>query len=196
MCIRDRFTVLGILCLPVVPLVYASVFAMLLMRIFRRLKNKDFLTIVGTMFGLVIGFSISGLSGYMGGMEDSSAMQALLLEKGNSLAGIISGFFPNFRFLVRGLADESILQMALFLLTIAAVVAAFLWLAQKIYFSGVVGICLLYTSCWEGFWEEPFFFCFCRKASGRCSFRGCPSAAGSERPAEWLWTAYPAWSPI
>ena len=25
---------------------------------------------------------------------------------------------------------------------------------------------------------------------------GCPSAAGSERPAEWLWTAYPAWSPI
>lgn len=134
------FTVLGILCLPVVPLVYASVFAMLLMRIFRRLKNKDFLTIVGTMFGLVIGFSISGLSGYMGGMEDSSAMQALLLEKGNSLAGIISGFFPNFRFLVRGLADESILQMALFLLTIAAVVAAFLWLAQKIYFSGVVGM--------------------------------------------------------
>ena len=64
----------------------------------------------------------------------------LLLEKGNSLAGIISGFFPNFRFLVRGLADESILQMALFLLTIAAVVAAFLWLAQKIYFSGVVGM--------------------------------------------------------
>ena len=134
------FAVLASLFLPVLPLVYASVFAMAMMRIFRRMKNKDFLTILGTILGLVLALGISAGVNSMSGNMELSEMQSLLLEKGNSLAGMISGFFPNFRFMIHGLAESDILQMLLFLGTSALVVAAFLWIAQKIYFSGVIGM--------------------------------------------------------
>ena len=133
------FAVAALLTIPVLPLIYASVLSMLFMRIFRRVANRDFINVVITVLMLVFVISFSTFSGSMSGYTQESVME-MLTASDNSLLGVMSGFFPLFIFLEKAIVNADILQMLLYLLCLLAVAAVFLFLAQKLYFAGVLSI--------------------------------------------------------
>lgn len=139
------FALLALFLIPVMPLVYASILSMLFMRIFKRANNKDFITMLSTGLMVVFAFIISSVSGSiggsMGGGEDAALELLAKLNAGNnSLMGMSSKMFPNFVFLSKAIVFGDFTQMLLFLLTMIAAVAVFLFFAQKIYLGGVIGM--------------------------------------------------------
>ena len=133
------FAVAALLTIPVLPLIYASVLSMLFMRIFRRVANRDFINVVITVLMLVFVISFSTFSGSMSGYTQESVME-MLTASDNSLLGVMSGFFPLFIFLEKAIVNADIIQMLFYLLCLLAVAAVFLFLAQKLYFAGVLSI--------------------------------------------------------
>lgn len=138
------FVLMAILLVPVMPLVYASVLSMVFMRVFKRANNKDFVTMLSTVLMLIMVFALSSISGSLGGssVDGFSAEQLLaLLNKGNnSLVGLSSKLFPNFRFLARAIVFGDFIPMLLFIGTLIVAVFVFLFLAERLYFASVIGM--------------------------------------------------------
>lgn len=133
------FAFLAIIFVPVMPLIYSGVISMILMRVFKRAKNKDFLSILSVLVTLVFAFGLSTVTSGMGDME-GEALIALMMKGRNSLMGFMNGIFPSLRFLEKGVAEESILPMLIFLVITAAAMVVFLLIAEKLYFSGAMGM--------------------------------------------------------
>ena len=126
--------VLSLILLPVIPLIYGGIIAMLIMRIFKRIRNKNALT--------VICFAISFLSMFIviffqrGAESENAALASATAEKLNGLFII----FPQMIFLRNALIEQDVLQFLLFILTIAVCLAVFLFIANRLYFAGAIGM--------------------------------------------------------
>lgn len=131
--------VLGCLALPVVPLCYAGLITMVVMRVFKKIRNKDLLSTLGLGVSILFAFGISAFSQLMGTTAGSGDLVQILTEKAG-LIKTMGNVFPNFRFLSNGLEDGSILQILLFILTSLVFAAVFLFVAQKIYLQTAVGM--------------------------------------------------------
>ncbi len=132
------FSVLAVLLVPVLPLVYGGIISMVIMRLFKRAKNKDFLTVIGVILALVLAM---GISSFTSNMEmDQQSLAALIMEGHNSLMGVMNGIFPSLRFIGKAVADGSILSMLIFLVITAAAVVVFFLIAEKLYFAGAMGM--------------------------------------------------------
>lgn len=129
--------VLALLLLPVIPLVYGGIISMVIMRVFKRAKNKDFITILSVVLSLCLAFALSSL----GNLNlEGAALQELLLKGGNSLMGLMNGIFPALRFLEAAVAEGSVLSLLLFLAVTAASVVVFFLIAERLYFAGAMGM--------------------------------------------------------
>ncbi len=133
------FVILAILLIPIVPLIYGSIISMIIMRVFKKAKNKDAMTIFSTLFAVVIVLGINAISSSAGSMSQEAIME-MVMTKGTSLMKILNSVFPNFYFIEEAVANSDIVMMLLFILTSAAFVVVFLFVAQKIYFTSVLGI--------------------------------------------------------
>ena len=131
--------VLELVLLPVMPLVYGGLLSIILMRVFHKVANRNFINVLSTILMLVVVFGISSASGSMGAM-DTDQMMELLAQGGNSLVGVASGIFPLLSFGSRAAIFGSILDLCVVILGNVLAVLVFLFLGQKLYFSGVVGI--------------------------------------------------------
>ena len=125
--------------LPIMPLVYAGILSILLMKIFHRIANRNFISVLSTVLMLVIVFGMSALGSSMGSM-DAEKMVELMTEGGNSLVGMMGGIFPLLSFGSKAAVFGSFLDLLIVLLGNAAAVAVFLFVGQKLYFSGVLGM--------------------------------------------------------
>lgn len=129
--------VLALFLLPVIPLVYCGIISMLLMRVFRRAKNKDFLTVASVVLSLCLAFAISSVANID---LESVALQELLLKGQNSLMGLMNGIFPALQFLEKAVAEGSILSLLIFLAVTAAFMVVFFLIAERLYFTGAMGM--------------------------------------------------------
>ena len=123
--------------LPVIPLVYCGILSMVIMRVFKRAKNKDFITVVSVILSLCLAFALSSL----GNLNlEGGALQELLLKGGNSLMGLMNGIFPALRFLEEAVAEGNLLSLLLFLAITAVFVVVFILIAERLYFAGAMGM--------------------------------------------------------
>lgn len=129
----------GLLLLPVVPMVYAALLSMIFMRVGKKAKNKNVLTTLGTILLLVISMCIGMFSGRLETV-DQEGLIALLSAGKNSLVGFLSKLFPNLQFLVKAMTGEGIWQLLIFLAITVAFLALFLLVASKLYFGGVLSM--------------------------------------------------------
>ncbi len=129
--------VLALFLLPVIPLVYSGIISMVIMRVFKRAKNKDFITVLSVILSLCLAFALSSLGNFN---LEGAALQELLLEGGNSLMGLMNGIFPALRFLEEAVAEGDILSLFLFLAITAVSVVVFFLIADRLYFAGAMGM--------------------------------------------------------
>ena len=129
---------LGCAALPAVPLIYGAVLTMLIMRVFKNIRNKDFLSYLGLILALVLAVGAQFLAR---GMENVQAESVVgFLEGQEGLFHILYRIFPSFTFLSRGIGYASLPDMLLFYVTTLAFLVVFLLIAQKIYLPAALGM--------------------------------------------------------
>lgn len=132
------YALIGCLILPIVPLVYAGVIAMIAMRLFKGIRNKDILSMVGFAFTMVFALGINGAAQFVTRQGGDNILA--LLQDHEGLINTVGYLFPNFRFLSGALAQESILHLLLFAATSAVFVIVFLLVAKILYLPAVLGM--------------------------------------------------------
>ncbi|WP_434309736.1 putative ABC transporter permease subunit [Hominifimenecus sp. rT4P-3] len=130
---------IGLLLLPIVPMVYAALLSMIFMRVGKKAKNKSVLTTLGTILLLVVSMCVGMFSGQLETV-DQEGLIALLSAGKNSLVGFLSKLFPNLQFLVKAMTGEGIWQLLIVLAITAAFLVLFLLVASKLYFGGVLSM--------------------------------------------------------
>lgn len=132
-------SIIGILTVPVIPLTYCGIFAVIFMYFTHSIKNRDFLnkvTGIGTAVlivgALVVLVSISGFN--------ANAIITSLVSADNSFLNVMNIIFPHIPLMINSIANSSILELLLYLLINIAYVAVFLILASKMYIKGVSDI--------------------------------------------------------
>ena len=104
--------ILACLIFPVVPLVYAAVLTMLVMRLFKNIRNKDFLSYLGFAASLIFAIGINVFSRSIGNFEMQDIMNLMESQKGTLRA--FRTIFPNLPLMTGSLADASFLEMILY----------------------------------------------------------------------------------
>lgn len=133
------------LTLPLLPLVYASILSMLVMRFTGLAKNRDRFRIVGGIIAMLLAV---GLNAFIGRLSSSAMspeqLQQLLAQGNNSIVGVMSGIFFSNRFAAMALlysgALKGFVNLLLFVLICLLFVMLFLSFGEGMYFKGVVGI--------------------------------------------------------
>ena len=125
--------------LPLLPTVVCSLISILIMASSRVFHNKDRVKLLGGLLAVVLAVGISA------GMQlfGSRAFSARTLQNSAGLMDKTAVAFPSNLLAVRAVCDQTVLSLlwlAAFLLVSAAAVAAFLWLGNRLYLSGVVGL--------------------------------------------------------
>ena len=129
--------VLAAVILPVTPLIYGSLISMVLIRVFKRARNKDFLMIVSTVFALIMVIAINVFTQSLGNATDAEFAE-ILITKGNSILEVMSTVFPNTMLAERAISAESPLMLILFLISALAFVVLFILVARAVYIKSVV----------------------------------------------------------
>ena len=132
--------VIGMLTMPVLPLIYCGIICMLVMFFTRFVKNKDTVNKITGLFtfllilGIVILISRSGF--------DTQKLIAAVSTPDNTVIMVMNCIFPQVPFLVRSMSMEGlgILNLVIYIVINVAAVALFMLAAQGLYFGSVTGV--------------------------------------------------------
>lgn len=138
------YMTVGILLLPIIPLILASVIIMLLMRFSPAARNKDRFTLIASVFALLVGFGISfGMQAVLSN-SDAANFGEILSASADKISRISSSIFPGTYFVNYALAKpegwDSFGMILAFIAITAIACAALYALGNLIYFKGVIGI--------------------------------------------------------
>jgi ABC-2 type transport system permease protein len=133
------FIVIVFLILPIVPLILAGLIIMLIMWLIPFAKNRDFFNMlsggIALVFALWLNYALAGLATVTEG-----DLITMLIEGNNSLIALFQSFIPNISFAISAVVNSDITQMLISLAITAAIMIAFLFLSQILYFRGVIGV--------------------------------------------------------
>ncbi|GIP38677.1 ABC transporter permease [Paenibacillus sp. J31TS4] len=139
------YSLLVFLLLPVIPLVVASVLAMIIMRFTNMAKHKDRYRTIGGTLAVVfaLGANLFFQRGARNGV-DPEQLQEMLIAGDNSMVRLVTGMFPSSRMAADALTRTSSLGGLASLLLFAGVTVLlyllFLALGRKLYFRSVMGL--------------------------------------------------------
>lgn len=139
------YCILLFMLIPILPLVIGGIFVMLIMAFTSFGKRKEFMTFAGTMLVLVValGFNfVIQIFSFSNPSEEDLVM--LVLQGENTLANLIAQLFPGMKFASNALIHWNqfggLTNLLIFIILTIASIALFLFIGEKLYFKGVVGI--------------------------------------------------------
>ena len=127
----------GMLTMPILPLVYCGILCLLVMYFFRFIRSKDTVNkITGLFTFLVIGALVFyiGQSGF-----DTEKLIQTMSHADSDVLGVLNWVFPQVPLLVDSMSLSGLWKLPVYLLVNAAAVGVFMLLAQGTYLPGVVG---------------------------------------------------------
>jgi len=132
------------LTLPVIPLVVSSLIIMPIMRFTGIIKNKDRFKYFASILGIVIAIGVQFVSTrFFSTNLNQDNLESVLGQLESKISSVTS-YFPSAKYaamsLVRSVNAVGILNLLLFLGLTAIIMTIFLYLSQKLYFKGVMGI--------------------------------------------------------
>ncbi len=125
------------LIIPITPLVYGSVVSMIIIRVFKRARNKDFITVISSIFAVVMVVAINAFTNSTADVSDTE-MISVILDKGTSIMDTMGNIFPNTTLAEKAISNENPVMLLLFLLSALAFVILFILVAKAIYIKTVV----------------------------------------------------------
>ncbi|MHB1393602.1 MAG: putative ABC transporter permease subunit [Clostridia bacterium] len=139
------YSLLIFLTLPLLPLIYASILSMLVMRFTNLAKNRDRFRIVGGIIAMFLAVGMNAvITKFSSASLNAEELQQLMAQGNNSFVGIMSGIFFSNRFAVMALLHSEVLKgfvnLAVFMLICLLFMLLFLSFGEGMYFEGVVGM--------------------------------------------------------
>jgi ABC-2 type transport system permease protein len=139
------YSIIAFLTLPVIPLVYAGIINMVLMRFTNFSKNRDLFRIVGGVCAMFAAIFINLKSqSFFRSFEDPEQIKAMLMQGDNSLLDFITGIFPANKLLsialVNSMNMRGLVNILLFVVISILFTVLFLTLGESLYFKGLIGI--------------------------------------------------------
>lgn len=131
--------VLGTLTLPIIPLTYCGILAMLMMLFTHRIKNKDTVNKITGFLTVAVIVVLLVMVGNIGGLNTDSIVKSISAPSNGFLA-VMNCIFPHVRFITDALSTNSILNFAIYIVINILAVLLFLLIAKGIYFKTVVGM--------------------------------------------------------
>lgn len=125
-----------VLMAPILPLVIASIFVVLLMRFVNIRKSKDLMVVIGSLFGLFVGVGINFLTQNIPEGNEEEFMKNLI-ESNTGLIESIGNKFPPSIWATLGLSNPGWQGWGYFLLFIGfslLLVAVLLWLGNRFFY--------------------------------------------------------------
>lgn len=132
-------SIVGIITLPMIPLVYCGLFSMVVMYFTRIIKNKDVIHKITTILMLVLLLGLVSSVGFLKDM-DIDHYVAAMVDGNQTFFQVMNWIFPHIRLLVTAMSDNSILHLLAYLLLHVVYIAVFLVAAELLYFDGVIGL--------------------------------------------------------
>ncbi|WP_315116750.1 putative ABC transporter permease subunit [uncultured Clostridium sp.] len=128
---------------PVVPLILSSIIVIIIMRFTNIAKNKDRFKMISGFFAMFLALGVNLAVQKLVGRSNVD-IQQIITSGDNSYINIISNIFPTIRFSSLALTNsyniKGLLYFLSFLVINAVLFSAFLFIGEKIYFKGVVGL--------------------------------------------------------
>ncbi len=139
------YSLLIFLTLPLVPLIYASILSMLVMRFTNLAKNRNRFRIVGGTIAMFLAVGMNAvITKFSSASLNAGELQQLMAQGNNSFVGVMSGIFFNNRFAVMALLHSGALKgfvnLIVFMLICLLFMMLFLSFGEGMYFKGVIGI--------------------------------------------------------
>ena len=130
--------VLTVLLIPVVPLAYAAILSMVVMRIVGGAKNKERISALGIIGGFLLLSLYEIIRNVTSGMK-INAIEDVIVQLGRTLRRL-NGVFPDIPFLIRVMEKRDMLSALWACIVVIAVMAVFHFASRYFYFSGAVGM--------------------------------------------------------
>lgn len=139
------YSIIGFLILPVIPLIYAGIINMVLMRFTNITRNRDQFRIIGGVVAMLVAIFVNIKSqSFFSSFSDPEQIKAMLAQGDNSLIGFISGIFPANKLFAIALVNSANIKGLVNILLYVAIsilfTALFLTIGETFYFKGLVGI--------------------------------------------------------
>jgi len=125
---------------PVIPLVLVSIFVLLLMQVVSIRKNRDVLAVVGSLLGLLLGLTINYFAQKLPKNSSQQFIQDMIVARADIIKLIGRGFPPSI-WATYGLARQTLegwMYFALYLVVSAALFGFLLWVANLIFYKGLL----------------------------------------------------------
>lgn len=132
-------SLIGIFTMPIVPLVYCAVISMLLMYYTRIIRNKEIIQRISVVMLFVIILAVVGSITVIQDLDIDHYVEAM--ATGNQdFFNVMRIIFPTMPLFINSFAKQSIGALLLYLLVTAVYIAVFLFLANRLYFDGLIGL--------------------------------------------------------
>lgn len=130
--------------IPVIPLLIAAIFVMLIMRFTNIGKRKELMSFVGSILVLFVALGFNFFLQNRMSQTSNEELIQLLTQGNNSFINLISNLFYGMKFAATALVQyrslEALGNFMIFFLILIIGSGIFLFLGEKLYFKGVIGI--------------------------------------------------------
>lgn len=132
-------SVIGILTMPIVPLIYCAIISMLLMYFTRVIRNKEIIQKISVFLIFLIVLVVVGSITTIQDLDIDHYVEAM--ATGNQdFFKVMRIVFPTMPLFVKSFANQSILALVQYVLVTMVYIGVFLLLADKLYFDGLIGL--------------------------------------------------------
>ncbi len=139
------YAIIVFITLPIVPIVYAAILNMIIMRFTNIGKRRDLFRMIGGIIGMVIaiGFNVI-IQRFVNNNMSPEQLQKMLVEGNNSLVSISNSIFPSNGFAAIALTSpgevRALVNFGFYAAFTIVLIVIFLTLGELLYFKGVIGV--------------------------------------------------------
>lgn len=131
--------IIGMITLPIIPMIYCGVISILLMSFTKVIKNKETVKKIGLGFIVIVLLIGIALLGNLQNFNFDSYVESFV-NGDRGFLNIMRIIFPHINLFIETITTGSFSALLLYILVNAIYVVVFLGLAQALYFKGVVGL--------------------------------------------------------
>ena len=132
-------SIIGIITLPIIPLAYCGILSMIMMAFTKLVRSKDLIQRVSVALIFIMVIALVSSIGFLQNMDIDTYVETLAAGD-QTFFTVMNYIFPNVPLFVKTFSEGSFPALSGYIAVNAAVIAIMLFLSEKLYFKGVIGL--------------------------------------------------------
>lgn len=132
-------SVIGIITLPIIPLAYCGILSMIMMAFTKLIRSKDMIQRISVALIFIMVIALVSSIGFLQNMDIDTYVETLAAGD-QTFFTVMNYIFPNVPLFVKTFSEGSFSAFLGYIAVNAAVIAIMLFLSEKLYFKGVIGL--------------------------------------------------------